>query len=306
MKLVNLTAVLLSLAFSFALLGQWPAFPTAGAAKMADGRPDLTGPTPVMADGKPDFSGVWSGGGPGGPGAGKGKGDKGPPPPGDKGGDKGGEKGKGKGKDKGGPPFAAGGIPPGGFLNMGQSMPDGLLPYTDAGLALRNQRLARNSVDHPDAHCLPLNPVQLWFHPQPRKFIQNARQLVMLAEANGGTRQIFTDGRALPNKDDVQPWWYGYSIGKWDGDTLVVESVGFLDNAWIDEQGSPLSNDAHITERIRRPNYGTLEIQVTVNDPKTYTRPWTVTANQRLMADDELIEFVCGENNTSLQHLVTK
>ena len=309
MKLVNLTAVLLSLVFSFALLGQWPAFPTGGAPKMADGTPDLTGPAPVMADGKPDLSGVWAGGGPGGPGGekgkGKGKGDKGPPPLGEKGGDKGGEKGKGKDKDKGGPPFAAGVIPPGGFLNMGQNMPDGL-PYNDAALALRNARLARNSSDHPDAHCLPLNPVQLWFHPQPRKLIQNGREIVMLAEANGGTRQIFTDGRALPNKDDVQPWWYGYSAGKWDGDTLVVESTGFLDDAWIDEQGSPLSNEAHITERIRRPNYGTLEIQVTVNDPKTYTRPWTVTANQRLMADDELIEFVCGENNTSLQHLVTK
>ncbi|MEP6963458.1 MAG: hypothetical protein ABI995_15360, partial [Acidobacteriota bacterium] len=87
---------------------------------------------------------------------------------------------------------------------------------------------------------------------------------------------------------------------------LVVESIGFLDDAWIDENGSPLSNQAHVTERIRRPNYGTLEIEITVNDPKTYTRPWTVTAHQRLMADDELIEFICGENNTSERHLVGK
>lgn len=126
----------------------------------------------------------------------------------------------------------------------------------------------------------------------------------MLAEANGAVRQIFTDGRTLPNKEAVQPWWYGYSVGKWDGDTLVVESVGFRDESWIDENGSPLSNEAHVTERIRRPDYGTLEIEVTVIDPKTYTRPWTVSANQYLMADDELIEFICDENNTSVKHLV--
>jgi hypothetical protein len=274
MKLVNPVAVLLSLVFSIALLGQWPAVPTPGAPKMTNGQPDLTGPAPMMADGIPDFTGVWSSGGPGGA--------------------------------KGPPPQTAGGIPRGGFLNMGASMAGGLLPYQESALTLRNQRLARNSADHPDAHCLPLHPLQLWFHPQPRKLIQTAREIVMLAEANGGTRQIFTDGRPLPNKDDVQPWWYGYSTAKWDGTTLVVESMGFLDNAWIDENGSPLSNEARVTERIRRPNYGALEIEVTVNDPKTYTRPWTVTAHQRLMPDDELIEFVCGENNTSEQHLVTK
>lgn len=300
MKLANFAALLLSLVLSMALLGQWPKYPTPGAPKQADGRPDMTGPTPMTVDGKPDLSGVWNSG-PGGPGAGKGKGpgpgkEKGPPPDG--------EKGKAKGKGKGG--FAGGGIPPGGFLNMGANMPEGLLPYQDAALKLRNDRLARNSADHPDAHCLPLHPIQLWFHPQPRKLIQNPREIVMLAEANGGTRQIFTDGRTLPKTEDVQPWWYGYSVGHWEGDTLVVESTGFLDDAWIDESGSPLSNAARVTERIRRPNYGTLEIQITVNDPRTYKQPWTVTANQTLLADDELIEFVCGENNTSLNHLVTK
>lgn len=297
MKLANFAAVALSLAFSFVLLAQWPAFPTGGT--------DPNGPTPTTTDGKPDFSGLWASGG----GKGKDKGkdfndkEKGPPPDGafkDKG-----PPPDGKGKGKGAPP-AAGGIPPGGFLNMGASFPGGLLPYTDAGLALRTARLARNSADHPDAHCLPLNPVQLWLHPQPRKLVQTPGVILMIAEANGGLRQLFTDGRALPNPADVQPWWYGYSVAKWEGDTLVVDSTGFLDNSWIDEQGSPLSNAAHITERIRRPNYGTLEVQITVNDPQFYTSPWAVTATQRLMANEELIEFECAENNTSLQHLVTK
>jgi len=198
------------------------------------------------------------------------------------------------------------GTPRGGFQNLAIHMEGGLLPYQPAALALRTTRLERNSKDHPDAHCLPLNPVQMWFHPQPRKLIQNPREIVFLAEANSGIRQIFTDGRPLPKAEDVEPWWFGYSVGKWDGDTLVIDSIGFLEDAWIDEQGSPLSNAAHITERIRRPNYGTLDIEITVNDPKTYTRPFTVKANQRLMPDDELIEFICGENNTVLPHLVGK
>jgi hypothetical protein len=296
-KVVSTATVVGCLAFSVGLLAQWPSFPTAGAPKLANGQPNLNGPTPRTPDGKPDLSGVWTAGGPGGGlgGPGKGKG-KGPP--------------DGKGKGPGGPPPAvpngSPGIVRGGFKNMAESMPGGLLPYQPGARELRDRRFADNSKDHPDAHCLPLNPIQLWFHPQPRKLIWNPREIVMIAESNGGLRQIFTDGRPLPNKDDVQPWWYGYSVGKWDGDTLVVDSTGFLDNAWIDENGSPLSNDAHVTERIRRPNYGTLEVEITVNDPKTYTRPWTVTANQRLMADDELIEFICGENNTSLPHLIGK
>jgi hypothetical protein len=287
-------AIVAFLAFSCAVVAQWPSYPAPGAPKMKNGQPDLNGPAPRAADGKPDLSGVWSAprGGPGGRGDGK---------------------GKGEAKGPGGPPPAppppsdnATGFPLGMFQNMGQNMPGGLLPYQPWALNLRNDRLAQNSKDHPDAHCLPLNPVQLWFHPQPRKLIQNPREIVMLAESNGGTRQIFTDGRTLPSKDDLQPWWYAYSVGRWEDDTLVVESTGFLDNAWIDENGSPLTNEAHVTERIRRPNYGTLEVEVTVDDPKTYTRPWTVTANQRLMPDDELIEFICGENNTSVRHLVGK
>ncbi len=121
-------------------------------------------------------------------------------------------------------------------------MPGCVLPYQPWALELRNKRLAQNSKDSPDAHCLPLNPVWLWFHPDPRKLIQNQREIVMLAEANGAVRQIFTDGRPLPNKDSVQPWWYGYSVGRWDGDTLVVESNGFKYESWIDENGSPLSS----------------------------------------------------------------
>jgi hypothetical protein len=182
--------------------------------------------------------------------------------------------------------------------------PDGL-PLQPWAAELRKQRLAENSKDHPDAHCLPLHPVQLHSHPQPRKIVQTPGLVLIIYEANGGLRQIFTDGRPLPS-GDPEPWWYGYSTGKWDGDTLVVESTGFRDLMWLDEEGTPFTTAGKIIERFRRLNYGTLEIEVTVNDPKTFTKPWTIQLNQRLMPDTDLIEFVCSENNRSLGHLVGK
>ena len=180
----------------------------------------------------------------------------------------------------------------------------GGLPFQPWAAELRKQRLAQNSKDHPDAHCLPLNPVQLHSHPQPRKIIQTPGMVLMIYEANDGRRQIFTDGRTLPA--DPDPWWFGYSVGHWDGDTLVVETKGFRDMSWLDEEGTVITSAGKITERFRRLNYGTLEIGVTVDDPKAFTRPWSFKLNQRLMPDTELIEFVCAEDNTSVSHLVGK
>ena len=110
------------------------------------------------------------------------------------------------------------------------------------------------------------------------------------------------DGRPLPNNDPT-PWWYGYSIGKWDGDTLVVETTNFRDGGYLDIWGSPLTDNAKMTERFRRVNYGTLEIDVTIDDPKAYTKPFTVRVNQRLMVDEELIEFICLENDRFTPYL---
>jgi hypothetical protein len=129
--------------------------------------------------------------------------------------------------------------------------------------------------------------------------IQTPSLLLILYEANGGIRQIFIDGRPLP-KSDPQPWWYGYSVGRWESDTLVVETAGFGDGGWLDVNGAPLTDQAKTIERFRRLDYGNLEIEVTVDDPKAYTKPWTaVKVRQRLMPDDELIEFVCAENEKS-------
>jgi hypothetical protein len=143
--------------------------------------------------------------------------------------------------------------------------------------------------------------MQFHTHPMPRKIVQSAGVVVILYEGNAGIRQIFLDGRRLPSAD-AQPWWYGYSTGRWDGDTLVVETSNFRDGGWLDIYGSPLTDAAKWTERFRRPDAGNLEIEITVDDPKAYTRPWTVTIRQRLMVDAELIEFVCLENERSTKH----
>jgi len=165
-------------------------------------------------------------------------------------------------------------------------------------------RRSENSKDNPDAHCLPLGLMQLHMHPQPRKIIQSPGLIVMLDEAQGGVRQIFTDGGPLPK--DVEPWWYGYSVGKWDGDTLVVETTGFREDVWLDIDGSPLTESGKMTERIRRLNYGTLQTDVTIEDPKVYTKPFTVRVTHRLLPDTDLIEFICSENDRSGPHLVGK
>jgi hypothetical protein len=259
-----LAAALGAVALSVTLGAQWDAFRSASLPRAADGKVDVTAPPPRMPDGKPDFSGVWNYAGVlgfrGGP----------PPPP------------------PGTPPQAT-------FWNIEAGIKEGL-PFTPYGAELRKQRMAGNSKDNPDAACLPIGYLQSHTHSQPRKLIQLPNLIVILYEANAGTRQIFLDGRAAPSPD-AQPWWWGYSRGRWDGDTLVVESTNFRDGGWLDVNGAPLTSEGTLIERFRRPNVGTLEIDVTIDDPKAYTRPWTVRVNQRLLPDTDLIEFVCLENN---------
>ncbi len=145
--------------------------------------------------------------------------------------------------------------------------------------------------------------MQLHGHPQPRKIVQTPRLIVMMYEGNQGLRQIYLDGRPLPEPGpDLQPWWYGYSVGHWEGDTLVVESVGFRDDVWLDVFGSPMTEEGKITERYRRPDFGHMTIDVTIDDPKAYTEPFTVRINHQILLDNELIEFICNENEKSSQH----
>lgn len=264
------------------LFAQWPAYPTPGVPKTADGKPNLSGPTPRAADGHPDLSGIWQYQRPPGTPA--------PAKP-----------------DPVTANQAAGtndiiplSVRTSQFWNLGASFKDGL-PFQPWAAELHRQRAASNSIDNPDAHCLPLGVMQLHTHGQPRKMVQAPGVILIIYEANAGLRQIFTDGRPLPT--DAEPWWFGYSTGKWEGDTLVVESVKFRDLGWLDVEGSPLTESGKIIERFRRPDFGHLEIEVTIDDPKAYTKPWTVTVHQRIMLDTELIEFICQENSKDDPHL---
>jgi hypothetical protein len=306
----RVAAAIIFAAIPAALLAQWPPYPTPGVPKLADGKPNMEGPTPRTADGKPDLSGIWQFEGnrglrpPGAPGVIAGSGPAPAPAPST------GAPATTASTPAPGPP-PAGGVglgprPPGisEFFDIGSTLKDGL-PFTPWAAALRKARKENNNKDNPDAHCLPLGLTQLHMHPQPRKIIQTPGSIVILYEAQGGVRQIFMDGRPLPN-NDPDPWWYGYSIGHWDGDTLVVETTGFRDDVWLDVEGSPLTNTGKMTERFRRGNFGHLEIEITVEDPKSYTKPWTVKFNQRLLLNTDLIEFICNENEKSDDHLVGK
>ena len=283
MTSLPITALAALALFPALAMAQWPDYRNARTPRLPDGKPDLRAPALRTPDGKPDLSGVW---------------DRGMPvlPPGAK-------------TAAAGPPIAGFGAPqpagPRPFQDLPSMFPNVGLPMLPWAAELRRERKEQNSKDHPDAHCLPLNPVQLHAHPQPRKIIQSPNLILILYEANNGIRQIFMDGRKLPT-DDPQPWWYGYSVGHWDGDTLVTQTTGFRDMGWIDEEGTPITSTGKVTERFRRVNFGTLEIEITIDDPKTFTRPWSYKLTQNLMPDTELIEFVCQENNRSVPHLVGK
>ena len=144
--------------------------------------------------------------------------------------------------------------------------------------------------------CLPDTFLRMYSLPHLTKFVQTPALLIMLNEVNAGYRQVFLDGRALPV--DPNPSWQGYSSATWKDDTLVVTSKGFRDDIWIDWNGSRIGGSATVIEKFRRPDYGHLEIEVTADDPKAYTKPWTVTLQQRLALDTELVDEICLENDT--------
>jgi hypothetical protein len=326
-------ALAIIVACSVSAGAQWPKFPEAGVPRDAQGNVIMTAPTPRTADGKPDFSGLWQransgpprgrgrggrqgeGGGAQGrggeaqaPGAGETQGREGAAGArAGGGGDTNAAFGGGRGGVQLEPPtegfpFDPNGPPIATFFEAGGNMPDGL-PYTEWARAIRKQRFdVDKAKDNPDAMCMPMGFLQFHQQPQPRKIIQTKQMILIEYEANYGIRHIYLDGRTLPPQGEPQPWWYGYSVGRWEGDTLVVETNNLRGaedgpyDGWLDVNGSPYSQQVKFTERIRRPTFGHLQIDLTVDDPKAYTKPWTVRVDQRLVPDQELIEFVCNEN----------
>lgn len=260
-----------ALTLSATAWGQWLKYPTAGVPRTADGKPNMSAPAPRTPDGKPDFSGIWL-------------------------------TNNGRCHFKDPEKLVCGSELPMGRegINMGASLPGGL-PYQPWLAALVKKQKAANSPDDPHIYCFPDTFLRSYSLPHLLKFVQTPGLLVMLDELNAGYRQIFLDGRPLPQ--DPTPSWQGYSTAKWDGDTLVVESSGFRDNLWIDTNGSMITSAAKVEERIRRLDYGHLDVGVTVNDPKAYTKPWTVTLHQRLAIDTELVDEICLEGERDVKHL---
>ena len=159
---------------------------------------------------------------------------------------------------------------------------------------LYKERLDNNARDRPSAACLPHSVTDFDAHVLPRKIIQTPDVLVMLFEGYHTYRQIFTDGRALPG--ELEPAWFGYSIARWEGDTLVVDTVGVHEKTWLDDSGHPHSDALHIIERFRRIDFGHMAVQITIDDPKAYLKPWGVSFGWELLPDTELLDWVC-ENN---------
>ena len=253
-------ATLTAAGMSGSALAQWPSYPTRDVPRLPNGQIDVGAPAPRTSDGKPDFSGLWRP-------APLPQSEQTPP--------------------AGQPPVATG-------VNVGANI-NGGLPLRPWASDLLNKRIGENGKDYPEGLCLPMGIMRFHTNNAPRKFLQTPAELLILYETNMGRREIFTDGRPLPG-NDPQPWWFGYSIGRWDADSLVVETTGLRDDGWLDINGSPLTDEAKLTERFRRPAFGRMEIDLMVDDPKAYTRPWTVRVNLEIMVDEDLIEFVCLEN----------
>jgi hypothetical protein len=184
--------------------------------------------------------------------------------------------------------------------NIGVDLPGGL-PYQPWLVPIVRERTDNLAKDDPHIRCWPDNFIRAYGMPHLLKFVHSPNLLLMLNELNAGYRQVFTDARPLPK--DPNPTLQGYSSGKWSGDTLVIDSVGFRDDTWIDWNGSVITQAAKVREQIRRPDFGHLEVEVTVDDPKAYTKPWTVTLRQRIVVDTDLIDEMCLENEQSLKHM---
>ena len=194
--------------------------------------------------------------------------------------------------------------PPGYLLNIAKDLKPGELVMLPWAQNVYNQRRATEGKDDPHGYCIPSGVPRSYTPPYPFKIVTTPKLVIVLFEAVQGYRQIFVDDRSLPR--DPNPTWTGYSVGRWEGDTFVVETSGFKEGAWLDNEGHPGSDALHVTERFHRKNFGHMDVKVTINDPKAYAKPWTVTLPFSLFPDDEIIEYVCNENNRDLPHLVGK
>jgi hypothetical protein len=261
---------------------QWVNVSLPGIPRTADGKPNLAAPAPRTTDGKPDLSGIWM------------------QVP---------LYGKDGYSDYSARPqlndqqyqklIAKPGTP---TANLNQNLQfrtiDGEdIPFRAAALALYKERLARESTGSPSERCRPKGIPAPMLPPVPFKIVQNPGLTVILFEEFNRFRQVFTDGRTRPKVSF--PTWWGYSMGQWDGDTFVIDTIGFNDKTWLDKVGHPHTDALHTVERFRRLDFGHMQLELTIDDPKSYTKPWTVRIPFEFVPDTELMDDACENPWTS-------
>ena len=246
------------------LCAQWLHYPTPGMPRTREGKPNLAAPAPKTRDGKPDLSGLWI-------------------PQNDP---------KTIGTD--------GEHLPARFIDITKGLKPEDVAMEPWAEALFKERLRTSQADDPTAHCQPTGVPRYDTSPGTIKIVQTPGLTVMLLESDTTFRQIYTDGRKLP--EDAQPSWMGYSTGKWENGALVVETGGLRDKGWLDAMGHPHSDALHLTERFERKDFGHMEIQITIDDRKTYKKPFTVSQNLDLVPDSDLLEYFCSENERDARH----
>ena len=188
------------------------------------------------------------------------------------------------------------------FQDLGAGGVD--IPMLPWARALYQERKGNLQKGHPSERCLGHGVTDFDTHATPRRIIQTQQIIAILYESYHQYRQIFLDGRPLPKP--TQPAYMGYSVGKWEGDALVVDTTGLNDIGWLDMNGHPQTESTHVTERFRRRNFGHIDLQITIDDPKAYSKPWTVAvAGLNFLPDEELVESIC-ENEKDFSHMVGK
>jgi len=190
------------------------------------------------------------------------------------------------------------------LINIAADLKPGEVPFQPWAEAEYKKRIDNQGKDDPNNFCLPSIIPEKIAVTSPWKIVETPGVTYILYESRTIFRQIFTDGRPLPK--DPNPTWQGYSIGHWEGDTFVVETNGFNGKGWLDTNGHPVTDALHVIERYRRKDFGHMDVQITIDDSKAYTKPWTVTEGAVYQPDTELLEYICEENNRDLGHFVGK
>jgi hypothetical protein len=267
---MNATRIAFAAVTSFLLLGaasqaQWVNYPTPAIPRLPDGRPNLSAPAPRTVDGKPDLTGIWA------------------------------AECSIYGRD--------GCFTRGLFFDLAKDLKPADVEMTPWASAIQKQRESRDHVDDPYGYCLPPGVPRMYFAGGPFKILHVPDVTAFLHETLVGMifRQVFTDGRSLPAVSE--PTWLGYSVGRWDGETFVIETTGFKDGGWLDtRKARPHSDALHVVERLRRKNFGEMELTISINDPKAYLKPWTVTTLLNLLPDTELFEAFCDGHDKTMEH----